>query len=145
MHYPATQIGTTGPAGDALLSQGDGILPAQFYPARRGSASVEPILRLMAAILSDAMRCFQRNFAARHAHGRREFREAQFWIFQDKGNGPFSFEDVCHALGIDSRRLRELIVRWEKDMRSGDTERMNQNFPVNIAGRTQSRRGKAQS
>jgi len=41
--------------------------------------------------------------------------------------------------------LRELIVRWEKDMRSGDTERMNQNFPVNIAGRTQSRRGKAQS
>ena len=145
MDYSSAQIDTTGPASDALFSQGDSVLPVQFYPARRGSASVEPVLRLMAAVLSDAMRCFQRNFAARHTHGRREFREAQFWIFEDKGTGPFSFEDVCDALGIDSGRLRASIVRWEKDMRSGDTQRMTRSFPVNIATRTRPRRGRAQS
>jgi hypothetical protein len=117
-------------AGDELRA--DTLMPAQFYPARRGSAAIEPITRLMGGILADALRCLQRNFEANSPGRRREFREARFWIFQSHGNGPFSFEEVCDALAIDPHRLRTLIVQWEKDRRPGVKPRMIRRSPVNI-------------
>jgi len=128
------RIDSTGPAGDELSFRADAVMPAQFYPARRGAASVEPIMRLMAGILIDAVRCFQRNFEARGSDRRQEFREAQFWIFDDRANGPFSFQCVCESLEIDPRGLRERILRWQKDRRSGEKQRMIRRSPVNIAG-----------
>jgi hypothetical protein len=140
MNEPHTLIDPIGMAGDELRA--DAVMPVQFYPARRASVSVEPILRLMDAVLVDAVRCFRRNFEARHRDGRQEFREAQFWIFHDKRSGPFSFEDVCDALGVDPRRLRDLIVRWENDRGSSDRQRMTRNIPIDLAKRMQSRRGR---
>ena len=134
MSDPGIRIDPTGPTGDELSFRADAVLPAQFYPARRGAASVEPIRRLMAGILIDAVRCFQRNFEARGSDRRQEFREAQFWIFDDKGDGPFSFQCVCDSLEIDPRGLREWILRWQKDRRSGEKQRMIRRSPVNIAG-----------
>jgi hypothetical protein len=115
-------------------------MPAQFYPARPGSASVEPIMRLMAGILIDAVRCFQSNFEARHPSRRQEFREARLWIFDDRGTGPFSFRSVCDSLEVDPRGLRNWIVRW-REKSSGERQRMIRRSPVNIAKRIQSRRG----
>jgi hypothetical protein len=129
------RIDLMGPAGDEVSLRADAVMPAQFYPARRGAASAEPIKRLMAGILIDAVRSFQRNFEARSSGRRQEFREAQFWIFDDKGNGPLSFQCVCDSLEIDPRALRNWIVRWQKDRRSGDKQRMIRRSPVNIAGR----------
>ena len=141
MNDPGTQIDSMmGSAGDELRA--DAVMPAQFYPARRVSASVEPIKRLMGGVLADAVRCFQRNFEAERPSRRQEFREARFWIFRDKGDGPFSFEDVCGTLDIDPRRLRELIIRWEKNRRPGDKPRMIRRSAVNTGGRVQSRRRK---
>jgi hypothetical protein len=137
MDDPGTQL-DSGMAGDELRA--DAILPAQFYPARRSSAEVEPILRLMGGILADAVRSFQRNFGATGRERRQEFREARFWIFQDKGDGPFSFEDVCDALGVDPRRLRELIIRWEKNRRPGDKPRMIRRSAVHVDGPVQQSR-----
>jgi hypothetical protein len=131
---------TSDTAGDELRA--DAVMPAQFYPARRGSASVEPIMRLMGGILADAVRTFQRNFEAKSPSRRQEFREARFWIFHDKTDGPFSFEDVCDALGIDPRRLRTLILTWEKNKRPGDKPRMIRRSAVNLGGRMQSSRRK---
>ena len=130
-------MGTT---GDEL--RGDAVMPAQFYPARRGSASVEPIKRLMGGVLADALQCFQRNLEARNPSRNREFREARFWIFHDRGDGPFSFEDVCDALGIDPRHLRNLIIHWEKNKRPGEKPRMIRRSAVSVGGRVQSRRRK---
>lgn len=139
MSDPGIRIDPTGPASDELSFRADAVMPAQFYPARRGAASVEPIMRLMAGILIDAVRCFQRNFEARSSDRRQEFREAQFWIFDDKGKGPFSFQNVCDSLEIDPRGLREWIIRWQKDRRSGEKQRMIRRSPVNIAGRIPAR------
>ncbi len=131
---------TTDTAGDELRA--DAVMPAQFYPARRGTAEVEPIMRLMGGILADAVRTFQRNFEAKNPIKRQEFREARFWIFHDKTDGPFSFEDVCDALGIDPRRLRTLILTWEKNKRPGEKPRMIRRSAVKIGGRMQSSRRK---
>jgi hypothetical protein len=135
MSDPGIRIDLTGPRGDELSFRADAVLPAQFYPARRGAASVEPIRRLMAGILIDAVRCFQRNFEARSSDRRQKFREARVWIFDDKGNGPFSFQSVCDSLEIDPRSLRNSIVGRQKDRRSGEKQRMIRRSPVNIAGR----------
>src|ERR1700726_2295301 len=140
MDDPGTRIDLMDAAGDELSSyRSDAVLPAQFFPARRGSAAVEPIMRLMCAILIDAVRWFQHNFAARHPDRRQEFREAQLWIFDDKGSGRFSFDEVRDTLGLDPRRLRDWIVRWERDWCSGDKPRMIRRSPVNPAGKRQSR------
>jgi hypothetical protein len=114
------------------------VMPAQFYPPRRRSTSVEPILRLMAGILIDALRCFQRNCDARDAKRRAEFGEAEVWIFHHKGDGPFSFENVCAALQINPRRLRELLFRWEKDRRSRITSSAARALRSRVAGPIQS-------
>jgi hypothetical protein len=139
MENTGVQIDSTmGSPSDDLRA--DGVMPAQFYPARRGLASVEPIMRLMGGILADAVRSFQRNFEAQGASRRLEYREARQWLFDDKEDGPFSFEDVCEALDIDPRRLRELIIRWEKNKRPGDKPRMIRRSAVSSGGRVRSRR-----
>ena len=66
MYDAARRIDSASSASEDLSFRADAVMPAQFYPARRGSASVEPIKRLMAGILVDAVRCFQNNFEARH-------------------------------------------------------------------------------
>ena len=146
MHDPGTRMDTTridpgDPASDDLSFRADAVMPAQFYPDRPGSASVEPIMRLMAGILIDAVRCFQNNFEARHPSRRQEFREARLWIFDDRETGPFSFRSVCDSLEVDSRGLRNWIVRWREERRSGERQRKIRRSPVNIAKRMQSRRG----
>jgi hypothetical protein len=131
-----SRVNPMGSASDEFSFPTDVVMPSQFYPARRRPTSVEPILRLMAGILIDAMRSFQRNFEARDAKRRGEFREAEYWIFHDKGDedGPFSFEDVCTALEIDPRRLRDLIVRWEEDTPAADRQRTRRSIVNPPAG-----------
>ena len=138
----ATRIVPVSSASDDLSFRADAVMPAQFYPARRRSASLEPIMRLMAGILIDAVRCLQRNFEARLPSRRQEFREAHLWIFDDKGIGPFSFQSVCESLHIDPAALREWIVRWQKDQRSGDRQRARRSS-VEVGGRIQSQRGRS--
>jgi hypothetical protein len=141
MHDRGTQINHMDSASDELSFHADVLMPAQFYPARRRSTSVEPILRLMGGILIDAVRCFQRNFEARDAKRRGEFKEAEFWLFHDEGEGLFSFEGVCSALEVDPRFLRDLIVHWEKD-RCFDDKQQAGRSSVRIAGLIQSQRGR---
>jgi hypothetical protein len=145
MHDSSTQIDTTridlaSPASDNLSFRADAVMPAQFYPARPGSASVEPIIRLMAGVLIDAVRSFQSNFEARNAGRRQEFLEARLWIFDDRGTGPFSFRSVCDSLEVDPRGLRNWIVRWQEKRRTGERQRIIRRSPVNITKRLRSRR-----
>ena len=100
MDNPGTLIDRMDPAGDELTFRADALMPAQFFPARRGSAAVAPIMRLMSAILIDAVRCFKRNFEAHNPSRQRKFRKAQSWIFDDIENEPLAFEEVCDTLGI---------------------------------------------
>src|SRR5271155_1302846 len=67
--------------------------------------------------------------------------EARLWIFDDRETGPFSFRSVCDSLEVDPRGLRNWIVRWQEERRSGERQRKIRRSPVNIAKRMQSRRG----
>ncbi len=89
----------------------DSLLPAQFYPAMNGWRGVEGEIRLILAILVDAVQCFQRT--ADHAEGRQQRAEAAAWIFAEDHSWPFSFESICSVLGINSEVLRRSLRQWK--------------------------------
>jgi hypothetical protein len=96
---------------DSIL-QPQVILPAQFSDGHRRAARSEPLRRLMAAILEDAIRCFRTNINARRAPRRLEFWEAKQWFFGSEAEGPFAFENVCHVLDIDPTQFRRKLLTW---------------------------------
>ena len=115
-----TAIHPTNQMGEDFAFSAGAVLPVQFYSARRGTSSVEPLQRLMVAMLVDAVRCFQTKFEARQPAKRQEFAEVRSWIFSDEDNGIFSFKGVCDALEVDPEALRKSLVRWEERKLSGE-------------------------
>jgi hypothetical protein len=94
--------------------------PAQFYDGRRQeNDEFTPIKRLMMAILEDALRCFQNNAGATTGRRKRLFQEAEEWLCGSGGEGPFSFNMVCEALGIEPEFLRNELLRWRAEQQSG--------------------------
>jgi hypothetical protein len=93
--------------GDALFSP-DVLTSAQYYAAPVAS----PHHRLLLAILEDAIRCFQRNFAVRNGPRRILFRETEEWLFDSDGTAFLSCAMVCESLGINPVELRRSLHRW---------------------------------
>ena len=94
-------------------SEPGSILPSQFFDGRRKKEAAEPLKRLMLAVLSDAVRCYQTSLDTRETSRRRESLEAQQWLFGSKADGPFSFESVCYVLDITPDYLREILRNWQ--------------------------------
>lgn len=65
----------------------DAILPAQYQSRRRGR--LDGVLRLMFAVLMDAVRCWQRGAPADSPSKMRIYLEAGEWIFATRGDSPF--------------------------------------------------------
>ena len=88
------------------------ILPSQFFEARKKNKVLEPEKRLMLAVLTDAVHCYQVGSDAQRPSRIRAFREAEQWLFSATGYGPFSFENVCYTLDITPEYLRKILRRW---------------------------------
>jgi hypothetical protein len=91
----------------------ESILPSQFFEGRNKNEALEPIKRLMLAVLADAVRCYQVGSDAEKTSRRRAFREAEEWLFRTISDGPFSFENVCCTLGIAPNYLRDALHKWQ--------------------------------
>jgi hypothetical protein len=100
---------------DGEFSQAEAVLPMQFHSNRRGIRSIEPLRRLMVAMLVDAVRVFQTKSEVHRPSARQEFAEVQRWIFSDDETGMFSFTPVCEALEIDPQTIRKGLVRWKEE------------------------------
>jgi hypothetical protein len=106
------------------FSELQGLLPMQFYGARRVTGQIEPLRRLMIAMLVDAVHCFETKFETRQPAARREFAEVRSWIFSDLDDGVFSFRAVCDALELDSGAIRKRLTRWQEKRRAGEKHRI---------------------
>jgi hypothetical protein len=83
------------------------LMPAQYADLVRRNHTLEGELKLLMAVLEDAIRCYLRNADAKDGERRREFVEVRGW-FESTVAGPagiFSFENLCEALGIEPQRL----------------------------------------
>jgi hypothetical protein len=95
-------------------------LPAQIPNRRNRATALEPLRRLMVAVLVDAIRCVQTRFSARQPVRRQEYTDARSWIFSGDDRAVFSFKTICDALEIDPNAIRKYVLQWEKKRRSGE-------------------------
>lgn len=110
----------------------DVLMPSQYYELHRRERALDPWRRLMFAVLSDAIECFMGLSAAalancddRHPHrARRLALEAESWIQQPDGDGPFAFDNVCAALDIEPTVLRRGLFQWRRRREAGVPARM---------------------
>ena len=72
------------------------VLPEQV---QYRSGATHGVPALMYAILDDAIGCLQK--PVRNRRSQRLAREAEEWIFADDEAWPFSFVNICGALGLD--------------------------------------------
>lgn len=91
----------------------DVLTPGQYYDrVHRDDHETQAVKRLMLAVLSDAVRCFQAYADARNRTGRLRFAEAEAWILDRKAEGPFAFVTICDSLGIEPNCMREGIRQF---------------------------------
>jgi hypothetical protein len=95
--------------------------------------AVEPLKRLMLAVLADAVRCYQIGLDARATCRRRAFLEAQQWLFGARADGPFSFENVCYVLDITPDYLRQMLRNWRARRLGGACLPVVRRSPVILA------------
>ena len=81
-----------------------GVLPGQLTAA--SALRLKPVQRLMLAVLDRALADFRTYGAVPTARGRRLFTEVGAW-FHSPGQGPFDFETICHATGLDPDFVRK--------------------------------------
>ncbi|HYA35457.1 MAG TPA: hypothetical protein VEF03_07550 [Candidatus Binataceae bacterium] len=83
------------------------LMPTQYYDlvARRHSFNGE--LRLLFAVLEDAIRAYVMNLNQVSVHQRRDFEEASAWIYENGQRDLFSFENLCAVFEIDPDALRK--------------------------------------
>jgi hypothetical protein len=113
------------------IGESDVLLPSQFYALRRREPQLDPIRRLMFAVLSDAIECFARlsgsALASRHDRNSHRMsvraREAEAWI-QAADGGVFGFENVCASLDIEADGFRTALFRWRARIHAGAPVRM---------------------
>jgi len=94
------------------------VLPAQLAPAFRCDATRQPEKRLMLAVLEEAVAAYQKLSCATAPYARREFLEAQSWIESDEMRWPFSFANICEALGLDGTAVRRGLRVWRDRQRA---------------------------
>ncbi len=107
-----------------LLSNENGVLGSGFFLAGSelydgqwdsgAGLHNQPEKRLMMAILLDAVECFQKHAPRHQGKPDRLFRASQEWLFDDDLKWPFSFVNICDAVGIDPRYLRNGLKRWSE-------------------------------
>ena len=89
------------------------ILPVQFAELLQRSAERTPELRLMAAVLEDAIRTLCRCTGSPGVRRQRLFSETADWFESPDVSWPFSFENICDALALEPGWVRRLLRRWQ--------------------------------
>lgn len=69
-----------------------------------------PERRLLLAVLLDAIVCVQRISSTPPGQLRRELEESQRWIRSDDCAWPYSFVNVCEALGLAHQPIRRALL-----------------------------------
>jgi hypothetical protein len=95
--------------------QAEVLLPVQFLDsahelARRQKGECQ----LLAAVLAEAIDCFQKNLGASDPRKQKLGQEAERWIMRKGDRFVFSFEHICDVLGFAPGYLRSGLERWRR-------------------------------
>lgn len=106
----------------SVVFQPDTLITDEYFALFRRTSRLDPEKRLMAAILEDAVLCFQKYLLAKDKKGRSLLVEAEEWILTKDPDWLFSFDNVCETLDLHPDYLRQGLLRWKeaKLRESGD-------------------------
>jgi hypothetical protein len=105
------------PNGESTIEYGrifqpDPLAEAQYLTVSRRIYHAQPELRLMGAILEDAVATLMTDLRGCTSRQRRDFAEALNWIHGRTDEGSvFSFINICETLAIDPNYLRLGLIR----------------------------------
>jgi hypothetical protein len=99
-------------ATEELGVEPETLLPVQFFPTSL-SGTEQPEKRLMLAVLVDAVSTLLRSGGG-DVRARAAVNEALNWCSSRDVLWPFSFENICAALGINADALRQRIHRLQR-------------------------------
>lgn len=87
------------------------ILPGQwFVPSRQ---HYTPEMRLMYAVLEDALKTAMGYCGSTHSRGKRLFQEAYDWFMADDNQDKlYSIQSICSYLNLDMGYLRQKLNAW---------------------------------
>ena len=78
------------------------LLPGQYVDLVRRKQTIEGELKLLLAVLEDAIRCYLRSVNAKDRERRPDFVEVRDWFEAGSRRADiFSFDHLCTALGIE--------------------------------------------
>jgi hypothetical protein len=101
------------------------VLPHQFFASiSRDGARKGGEFQLVAAVLEDAVFCFQKYLLSTRPHQRQLFREAEAWLMGRRadrrgGDDGLTFEYVCEVLGLECATVRSGLERWRHQQLRG--------------------------
>lgn len=95
-----------------FLFDSGAVSPDLFFSPPTSAGALRGEVALMYAVLEDAVRCFQEQFISGGQHAKRLGREAEAWFFSEDQQWPFSFVNICAALGLDTAYIRQGLRRW---------------------------------
>jgi len=94
------------------------LLPSQFTERLQCSSERTPELKLMGAVLEDAIRCFCQCAGSPGVRSQKLFRETAEWFESHDVSWPFAFENICEALALEPDWIRGLLNRWRNGRKS---------------------------
>jgi hypothetical protein len=105
-------------SGDPRELASEHLLPVQFTELLQRPFGRTPELRLMAAVLEDAIRSFWQCAGSRGVRSQRLFRETAEWFESHDVSGPFTFENICDALSLEPEWIRRVLARWQGNQKA---------------------------
>ena len=96
------------------LFQAHTLAPQQYQQSARRTLFQEPEQELMFAVLKDAICCFQKYGSARDKMRTRLYLEARKWLMQEDSDWPFSFANICEAIGLSPQYVRAGLLGRQK-------------------------------
>jgi hypothetical protein len=111
------------------LPEKDSLSPYEFWRQHRSNPVQLPEVRLMMAVLEDALKCYFDYARPKSSRESKLFREVEQWLFFESDEDLFSFENICAVLKIDPGYVRRglrlfkegSIRRWGRRKKSEST------------------------
>jgi hypothetical protein len=90
------------------------ILPEQFCATSSRSYKMRGEIALMCAVLEEAIESFRRYSVVPGRRPQRLAREAEEWILSTHPQWPFSYVNICAALGLNPEYVRKWARQWRQ-------------------------------
>lgn len=118
--HAISPVEETGSAYERVSSlfQVDTLAATQYHDTYRRKIPQQPEIRLILAVLEDAVNCFQDNIFAVNKKRIQLFKEAEDWFVSDDASWIFSFVSICSLLQLEPGYFRQGLNRWAATQRA---------------------------